>query len=83
MSKLLATKRDLGLPKWLSSKESACQCRTPGFHPWVKKTPWRKKYQPTPVFLPGKSHRQRSLVGYRSWGCKRVGYDLASKQQAR
>ena len=35
----------------------------------------------TPVFLPGKSHEQRSLVGYRPWGCKRVGHVLATKEQ--
>ena len=46
------------------SKESACQCRKPMFDSWVEKIPWRKKCQPTLVFLPGKSHGQRSLVGY-------------------
>ena len=46
------------------------QCRRPGFDPWVGKIPWRRKWQPTPVFLPGKSHGQRSLVGYRPWGRK-------------
>ena len=51
------------LSKWLSGKESACQCRRHRFHPWVEKIPWRRKWQPTPVFLPGKSHGQRSLVG--------------------
>ena len=45
-------------------KKSACQCRRRGFHPWVQKTPWRRKWQPTPVFLPGESHGQRSLAGY-------------------
>ena len=40
------------------------------FDPWVRKIPWRRKWQPTPVFLPGKSHGRRSLVGYSSWGCK-------------
>ena len=39
---------------------------------------WKK---PTPIFLPGKSHGQRSPVGYSPWGCKRVGRDLATKQQ--
>ena len=34
------------------------------FNPWVRKTPWSRKWQPTPVFLPGKSHGQRSLAGY-------------------
>ena len=37
-------------------------------NPWVRKIPWRRKWQPTPVFLPGKFHRQRSLVGYGPWG---------------
>ena len=52
------------LPRWLSGKDTACQCRKCGFDPWVRKIPWRRKWQPTPVFLPGKSHGQRSLVGY-------------------
>ena len=39
-------------------------CRRPGFNPWVRKVPWRWKWQPIPVFLPGESHGQRSLVGY-------------------
>ena len=43
------------LPRWLSSEESACQCRRGRFDPWVRKTPWRRKWQPTPVFLPGES----------------------------
>ena len=58
------------LPWWLSGKESTCQCRRRGFYLWVQKTPWRRKWQPTPVFLPGKSHGQRSLVGYSPWGRK-------------
>ena len=49
------------LPWWLSAKESACQCKRHGFNPWAEKIPWRRKWLPTPVFLPGKSHRQRSL----------------------
>ena len=40
--------------------------------PWVGNIPWRKKWQPTPVFLPGKSHGQRSLTGYSPWSCKEV-----------
>ena len=43
-----------GLPWRLSDKEPTCQCRRRRFHPWVKKSPWRRKWQPTPVFLPGK-----------------------------
>ena len=49
---------------WFSGKESTCQCRRPGFHPWVRKICWRRKWQSTLVLLPGKSHGQRSLVGY-------------------
>ena len=41
-----------------------------GFDLWVRKIPWGKKWQPTPVFLPGKSHGQRILAGYSPWGCK-------------
>jgi len=48
-----------------SVKETACQCKRHGFDPWVGKIPWRKEWQPTPVFLPGESHGQRSLVGYK------------------
>ena len=40
----------------------------PGFDPWVGKIPWRRKWQPTPVFLPGEFHGQRSMVGYSPWG---------------
>ena len=72
----------MGLPTWLSGKVSACQCRRDsrrGFNPWVRKMPWRNKWQPTPVFLPGKSHGQRSLVGYSPWGWKRVRHDWASE----
>ena len=59
-----------GLPRWLSGKESSCQFRRCGFSSWVRKIPQRRKWQPTPVFLPGKSHGERSLVGYSSWGCQ-------------
>ena len=43
-----------------------------GFDPRVGKIPWRRKWQPTPVLLPGKSHGRRSLVGYIPWGCKEL-----------
>ena len=49
-------------------KQSICQCRRPGFPLWVSKIPWRRGWQPTPVFLPGESHGYRSLVGYSPWG---------------
>ena len=64
------------LPWWLSGKESVCQCKRRGFNPWIKKIPWRGNWQPTPVFLPGKPHGQRSMAVYSPWGCK----DLITKQ---
>ena len=63
-----------GLPGWLGGKESACwhrRHRSCGFHPWVRKIRWRRKWQSTPVFLPGKSHGQ-SLAGYSPWGQKEL-----------
>ena len=69
------------LPWWLISKESACQCRRQGFDPWVGKISWRRKQQPTPVFLPGKSHGQRSLTACSPWGQKRAARDWVTKQQ--
>ena len=77
---LCQTLQHARLPWWLSSKESTYQCRRHGFNPWVGKIPERRKWQLTPVFLPGKSHGQRSLVGQSPWGHKRVGYDLETKQ---
>ena len=56
---------------WLSGKESACQCRRSKFDPWVQKIPWRRKWQPTPVFLPGKCHGQWSPVGLQSMGSQK------------
>ena len=70
----------LGLPTWLRGEEPALQCMRHGFDPWVRKIPRRRKWQSTPVLLPGKPHGQRSLVGYRPWGHKRVGHNLATKQ---
>ena len=70
-------------------KESACnagdhlECRIPGFNPWVKKMPGRRKWHPTPVFLPGKSHGQRNLgrggATVRGGGFTRVRHDLMTK----
>ena len=56
-----------GFPGGACGKEPACQCRRHkrfGFDPWVRKIPWKRAWQPTPVFLPGESHGQRSLVVY-------------------
>ena len=60
-----------GFPGGSMLNEPACQCwrcRSRRFDPWVRKIPWRKKGQPTPVFWPRESHRQRSLVGSSPWG---------------
>ena len=71
--------RTMYLRQWASQlvlvvkKELACQCRrhsTGRFDPWVWMMPWRQAWQPSPVFLPGKFHGQRSLVCYSQWGGK-------------
>ena len=62
----------MGLPSWLIGKESASQFWRHEFDPWVGKMLWRRKWQPTPVFLPEEPHGQRSLVGYSPWGCKEL-----------
>ena len=72
------------LPRGLSGKESTCQCKRCTFDPWVRKIPWRRKWQPTPVFLAGKFHGQRSLVdtvhgGAESW----TGQDICKYQLVR
>ena len=58
-----------GHPRWLSCKESACQAGDAGLIPGSQRFPWKKKWQPTPVFLPGKL------------GLQRVGHALTTKQQ--
>ena len=60
----------LGLPRWCSGKQYTCQGgrhKQCGFDPWVGKISWRRKWQPTPIFLPGEAHGQRNLVGYSQW----------------
>ena len=59
-------------PGGSGGKDSTCQCRRPRFDSWVGKIRWRRKWQSTPVVLPGKSHGQRSLVGYSPWGRKEL-----------
>ena len=65
---------DWGFPGGASGKGIACQCRRCRrfwrlqFNPWVGKIPWRRAWHPTPVFLPGESHGQRSLAGYSPQG---------------
>ena len=68
-----------------TDKDSICnagdhlQYRRPGFNSWVEKIPWRRKWQPTPGFLPGQSHGQRSLVGDSPQGCKESDTPVATK----
>ena len=67
LTNLSAQRSVLDFPGGASGKEHACQCRRHkrcGFDPWVRKMPWRRARQPTPVFLPGEPHGQGSLVGY-------------------
>ena len=60
----------LGFPDDSDSKESACSQRDPGSIPGLGRSPWRRKWQPTPVFLPGESRGQGSLAGYSPRGHK-------------
>ena len=62
-----------GLSRWFSGKESTCKCKRHErfrFDPWIRKIPWRRKWQPPPIFLPRKFHGQRSLGGHSPWGHK-------------
>ena len=70
LSSSSSSRIDWGLPKWLSGKESTFQCRKPRLDSWDEKIPWRRKWQPTLISLPGKSHGQRSLAGYSLGGGK-------------
>ena len=65
----------MGFPGGASGKEHTCQCRRHkrhGFSRLVEKIPWRRAWQPTPIFLPGESHWQKNLVGYSPRGCKEL-----------
>ena len=85
---LLGTRRSYapsgwGFPGGTSREESACQCRgrkRVRFGPWFGKIPCSRKWQPTPVFLLGKFHEQKSLAGYSILGSQRVGHDWACVQ---
>ena len=84
IKKLNTGRSHRGLPWSLNDKEPFCQCRGHTrcwFSPQVWKIPWRRKWQSAPVFLPGKSHVQRSLEGYSPWGRKRVRHDWVTAQQ--
>ena len=63
--------RLFGFPCGASGKEPTCQSRRHGFDSWVRKISWRRKWQPTPVFLSAESHGHRSLASYNQWGHKK------------
>ena len=67
-----------GLPRWLSGKESGCQCsrhKRCRYNPWVGKIPWKRKWHPTPVFLPGESPWTEEPGELQSMGSQRVGHN--------
>ena len=71
-----------GLPRWLVVKNlplNIGRCKRLGFDSWVTKSPWRRKWQPTPVFLPGECHGQRSLAGCSPYGCPESGTTEATQ----
>ena len=75
----------MGFPSIVSGKETDYQCRRHkrlGFDPCIRKIPWKRTWQPTPVLLPRESHGQRTLAGYSAWGCG-VGHNLASEHACR
>ena len=83
LNHMYTTRITLDFPGGGSGKEPACQCRRHerhGFNPWVGKIPWRREWQPTPVFLLGESHGPRILAGYRPWGYKELDTTEATEQ---
>ena len=69
---LFNSNNNIGLPRWYSSKEAACQCRR--LETWVLSLGWEDPLEEErSVFLPVKSHGQKSLVGYSPWGHKELG----------
>ena len=80
IQELILSNNWCGFPGGSDCKEIRLQCGRPGFDPWVGKIPWRRKWQPTPVFLPGESHGRRSLVGYvigmRQWLAGKEGKSM-------
>ena len=73
--KIKKEKKRREFPCGSDSKAPACNARDPIFNPWVGKIAWRRKWQPTPVLLPGKFHSWKSLVGYSPWRSQRVRHD--------
>ena len=69
----------MGFPIGLEGKESTCNEGRPEFYPWVRKIPWRREWQPTPILLPGEFHRQGNLTGPSPWDPWRV-HNYSSKK---
>ena len=73
---LTLQRKTRGFPGGSDGKKSACNAgdlgSIPGFYSWVGKIPWRRAWQPTPVFLPGEFHGQRDLAGYGPWDHKEL-----------
>jgi len=69
------------LPWWLSGKESAYRHRRHRFNPWVRKIPWRRNWQSTPVFLPGKCYGQKEPGGLPSMGLEKSWTQLSNSKQ--
>ena len=67
----------LKLPGGSDGKESALQCRRPGFNPWIGKIPWRREWLSTPVFLPGEIPWIEEPGGLQSMGLQRVGHGMS------
>ena len=76
-----SSKRQAGFPGGSVVKNQLANAGYAGSNPRVRKIPWRRKWQPTPVLLPGEFHGERSLTCYRPWGRKRVGHSLVAEQQ--
>ena len=75
LRKLVQGMENMHVPGGTSGKEPTCQCKRSkrlGFNRRVWKIPWRTAWQPSPVFLPGESHGQRSLTGHSPWGFKEL-----------
>ena len=69
---VLGHKQDIGASLVAQMVKNLLQRGKLGFDPWVRKIHWKRQWLPTPVFLPGESHEQRTLVGYSPWDCKQL-----------
>ena len=77
---MLQLHKIMGFRGGSDGKESTCSAGEPGSIPGSGRIPWRRKWQPTPVFLPGESHGQRFLAGYSPWGHEESDITEATEQ---